>query len=115
MSLKQSLIAGIVAGFALLPANAGSLDARNVDAWVAHADAVFAAADVQNWVAHADLVFADADTRNWVAHADRVFAEADIQNWVAHADAVFDAADRENLALANALEGNVDRVARIDR
>ena len=51
------------------------------------------------WVLHADAVFASADAEN--------LAKAGIAReshaWIAHADAVFEAADAENLRISRAL------------
>lgn len=111
-STAKSILALLAFGIlACLPANADTGGARSDRGWIAHAEAVFAAADAQN------LAIARARESNaaWVAHAEAVFAAADAENlaiaranesiaaWVAHAEAVFAAADQENLRRAHAM------------
>ena len=112
MNAKHTVLA-IAAAFSLGAAQAEPLDARQVQGWVAHAEAVFAEADAANLALAAEHAARNA----WVAHAEAVFAAADAENlavvyilesraaWVAHAEAVFRAADEHNLSIARALEG----------
>ncbi|MBK6982823.1 MAG: hypothetical protein IPH30_15835 [Betaproteobacteria bacterium] len=102
------LALGAFAGVALSAAAAGTSPAQ---AWIAHADAVFEAADAANLALARERAAREA----WVLHADAVFASADAENlakagiareshaWIAHADAVFEAADAENLRISRAL------------
>lgn len=67
--------------------------------------------DIRGWVAHADAVFAAADEENQALAkiADEYWKEQDklrkedIKGWIEHADAVFAAADAENEALNKAV------------
>lgn len=112
MNAKHAFLA-LAASLSLGAAQAEPMDARTLQGWVSHAEAVFAEADAANLANAAEHAARSA----WVAHAEAVFAAADAENlalanalesraaWVAHAEAVFAAADHHNLSIARALEG----------
>ena len=112
MNAKHAFLA-VAASLSLGAAQAEPMDARTMQNWVSHAEAVFAEADAANLAIAAEHAARSA----WVSHAEAVFAAADAENlmlantlesraaWVAHAEAVFRAADEHNLSIAHALEG----------
>lgn len=115
MNAKHAFLA-LAASLSLGAAQAEPMDARTLQGWVSHAEAVFAEADAANLANAAEHAARSA----WVAHAEAVFAAADAENlanaravqsrlaWVAHAEAVFAAADQENLRKSKSMLARAD-------